>query len=155
TLAARQLASRFGGDRGSCDWRHFGRLAVFTNQKKERRLQSGFQPFVRLRSSEGYVYSAANEFLREVEALKREHLSCRQRRESPRLPRETDTPVRAITSFHADLRYGGDLHRADLAWAVHAAARGLSLKKQDSRAPHRLRDRQVLNRVVWRACAVT
>ena len=24
TLVARQLAARFGGDRGSCDWRHFG-----------------------------------------------------------------------------------------------------------------------------------
>src|SRR5262245_30644923 len=41
TLVARQLASRFGGDRGSCDWRHFGRLAGFTNQKKERRLPNG------------------------------------------------------------------------------------------------------------------
>jgi hypothetical protein len=29
------------------------------------------------------------------------------------------------------------------------------LKKQGSRAPHRLRDRQVLNRVVWRAYAMT
>src|SRR5262249_59195793 len=27
TFLARQLASRFGGDRGSCDWRPFGRLA--------------------------------------------------------------------------------------------------------------------------------
>ena len=27
TLIARQLASRFGGDHGSSDWRHFGRLA--------------------------------------------------------------------------------------------------------------------------------
>jgi hypothetical protein len=125
TLVARQLASRFGGDSGSCDWRHFGRLAGFTNQKKERRLQNGFQPFVRLRSSGGNVYSAAKEFLLEVEALKREHLSRRETRELAR-PWQTDAPVRSITSFHADPRYGGDLHRADMAWAVHAAARGLS-----------------------------
>jgi hypothetical protein len=128
SLAARQLAIRFGGDRGSCDWRHFGRLAGFTNQKKERRLQNGFQPFVRLRSSEGNVYSAANDFLRKVEALKREHLSRREPRELP-WPRETDSPVRPITSFHADPRYAGDLHRADMAWALHAAARGLSLEQ--------------------------
>jgi transposase len=70
------------------------------------------------------VYSAAKEFLREVEALKREHLSQRELREAAR-PRWTDAPVRPITSFHADSRYGGDLHRADMAWAVHAAARGL------------------------------
>jgi hypothetical protein len=125
TLVARQLASRFGGDRGSCDWRHFGRLAGFTNQKKGRRLQNGFQPFVRLCSNEGYVYSAANEFLREVEALKREQLSRREPREMAR-PRDNDAPVRPIASFHSDSQYGGDLHRADMAWAVHAAARGLS-----------------------------
>lgn len=31
TAAARELATRFGGDRGAADWRHFGRLAGFTN----------------------------------------------------------------------------------------------------------------------------
>jgi hypothetical protein len=123
TLVARHLASRFGGDRGSSDWRHFGRLAGFTNQKKERRLRNGFQPFVRLCSNEGNVYSAANEFLREVDALNREQLSRRPREMAQ--PRDNH-PVRPITSFHADSRYGGDLHRADLAWAVHAATRGLS-----------------------------
>ena len=42
------------------------------------------------------------------------------------LPWQTDIPVLLITSFHTDSRYGGDLHRADMAWALHAAARGLS-----------------------------
>jgi hypothetical protein len=121
----RQLALRLEGDRGSCDWRHFGRLAGFTNQKKERRLLNEFQPFVRLRSSEGNVYSASKEFLRQMEALKRAYLSRRETRELAR-PWQTDAPVRPITSFHADSRYGGDLHRADMAWALHAAARGLS-----------------------------
>src|SRR5262249_13056480 len=80
-------------------------LAGFTNQKKERRLQNGFQPFVRLHGNEGYVYSTANEFLREVEALKREQLSRREPRELAR-PRDNDAPVRPITSFHTDSRYG-------------------------------------------------
>ena len=39
TLAAMPLAPRSGGDRGCADRRHFGRLAGFINQKKERRLQ--------------------------------------------------------------------------------------------------------------------
>jgi len=125
TLVARQLASRFGGDRGSCDWRHFGRLAGFTNQKKERRLQNGFQPFVRLRGCDGHIYSAANEFLRKVETLGREQLSRQEPRAMAR-HRDNDASVRPITSFHTDSRYGGDLHRADMAWALHAAARGLS-----------------------------
>jgi len=42
------------------------------------------------------------------------------------LPWQTDIAVRLITSFYTDSRYGGDLHRADMAWALHAAARGLS-----------------------------
>jgi hypothetical protein len=86
---------------------------------------TGLQPFVRLRSAQGNVYSAANEFLRDVEALKRQQLSRREPRETAR-PWDNDAPVRPITSFHMDSRYGGDLHRADMAWAVHAAARGLS-----------------------------
>ena len=60
-----------------------------------------------------------------MEALKRQHLSRREPRQLAR-PRETETPVRPITSFHTDSRYGGDLHRADMAWALHAAASGLS-----------------------------
>ena len=32
----------------------------------------------------------------------------------------------APADFHRDPRYGGDLHRADLAWARHAADMGLT-----------------------------
>jgi len=35
TRAAKLLAERYGGDLGSADWRHFGRLAGFTNPKAE------------------------------------------------------------------------------------------------------------------------
>ena len=43
TQAAKELARRFGGDPSSADWRHFGRLAGFTNQKPKRRLQTGLR----------------------------------------------------------------------------------------------------------------
>jgi RepB DNA-primase N-terminal domain len=33
TRAAKTLAERFGGDPSSTDWRHFGRLAGFTNPR--------------------------------------------------------------------------------------------------------------------------
>jgi hypothetical protein len=36
------------------------------------------------------------------------------------------TPLRPLAEFHCDPRYGGDLHRADMAWARHAAGMGLS-----------------------------
>jgi RepB DNA-primase from phage plasmid len=57
TRAAKQLAERFGGDPSSADWRHFGRLAGFTNPKPERQLPSGMRPFARLRSATGRIYS--------------------------------------------------------------------------------------------------
>jgi hypothetical protein len=48
TAAARALAKDFGGDLGAADWRHFGRLAGFTN-RKEKYKADGLFPFVMLR----------------------------------------------------------------------------------------------------------
>ena len=68
TRAAKLLAERFGGDLGSADWRHFGRLAGFTNPKQNRRLESGLQPFARLVEASGQVYSRAPAFIAKVRA---------------------------------------------------------------------------------------
>ncbi len=48
TAAARALAEQFGGDKGAADWRHFGRLARFTNRKLKYQSPEGLFPFVRL-----------------------------------------------------------------------------------------------------------
>ena len=48
TAVARQLASEYGGDPGSADWHHMGRLAGFTNQKPIRRRNSGHAPWVKI-----------------------------------------------------------------------------------------------------------
>jgi RepB DNA-primase from phage plasmid len=124
TYAAKELARRFEGDPSSADWRHFGRLAGFTNQKPKRRLRNGLSPFVRLRGSEGRIYSAAREFLEEVKSLSEtfsiERIAWTRARFS-----STEDSVRPLAEFHGDPRYSGDLHRADLAWALHAASRGL------------------------------
>jgi len=37
-----------------------------------------------------------------------------------------DDDVRSLSDFHGDPRYSRDFHRADMAWALHAARRGLS-----------------------------
>ena len=68
TRAAKQLAERFGGDPSSADWRHFGRLAGFTNPKRERQLPSGMRPFARLRSAPGSIYSKAAELVAAIRA---------------------------------------------------------------------------------------
>jgi hypothetical protein len=127
TRAAKLLAERFGGDLGSADWRHFGRLAGFTNPKPNRRLESGMQPFARLVEASGRVYSQAPAFIAEVRAAMVD-MAAMEAGEgdgagqgAPNLP-----PLRPLEDFHRDPRYGGDLHRADLAWARHAAGMGLS-----------------------------
>jgi RepB DNA-primase from phage plasmid len=66
TAAGKQLARVYGGDLGSTDWRHLGRLAGFTNQKLERRTPGGYAPWVKIvhahpglaRSADGLLQSA-------------------------------------------------------------------------------------------------
>src|SRR5258708_17535881 len=69
TFAARLLASRFGGDPASADWRHYGRLAGFTNRKDKYRRKDGTFPYVGLHEATGVVYSKAGAFLAEVRTL--------------------------------------------------------------------------------------
>ena len=125
SCAAKELAKRFGGDLSSADWRHFGRLAGFTNRKPERLLPNGLAPFVRLHDCQGKTYDTAREFLKAVKSLMEKTAVERAKRSMCRST-SNENPVRLLTEFHADPTYDGDLHRADLAWALHAASRGLS-----------------------------
>jgi RepB DNA-primase from phage plasmid len=125
TLAAKELAKRFGGDLSSADWRHFGRLAGFTNRKPERLLPNGLAPFVRLRQCEGRIYDAAPFFLEEVNSLA-DHAAAERANVTSFGPTSNRSPVRTLAEFHYSARYDGDFHRADMAWALHAASRGFS-----------------------------
>jgi RepB DNA-primase N-terminal domain len=128
TLAAKELTGRFGGDRSSADWRHFGRLAGFTNQKKNRRLPNGLAPYVRLHEARGRTYSAASVFLEHVEALNAEARAERAKR-FPVSANHSNRSIRSLHEFHRDPKYGGDLHRADMAWADYAASRGMAAEE--------------------------
>jgi hypothetical protein len=161
TQLAKGLAGRFGGDTSSADWRHFGRLAGFTNQKPARRLDNGLQPFVRLLEYNGRIYSAAENFIRLVTALAAE--SRRQRELRVECRSRIDHRLRSLADFHADPRYGGDLHRADMAWAVHAASRGFReetiesqiLSARDlSKKGHSTRQRDYAKRTAIKAIAI-
>ena len=125
TRVAKELARRFAGDPSSADWRHFGRLAGFTNRKPERLLPNGLAPFVSLRQFEGRTYDAARVFLEEVKSLADRAVAERASPTTSR-PALNGNPVQPLTEFHHSARYDGDLHRADMAWALHAASRGLS-----------------------------
>jgi hypothetical protein len=129
TRAAKQLAQYFAGDLSSADWRHFGRLAGFTNPKPERQLPSGMRPFARLRSATGRVYSKAAEFLASIRASADDHTIQRETPPKRRRQRGLRLRVRPLDEFHAAAAYGGDLHRADMAWAKHAAGCGLTMEQ--------------------------
>ena len=42
------MAARYGGDPNSIDWRHFGRLAGFTNRKPQYVDKAERYPFVKI-----------------------------------------------------------------------------------------------------------
>jgi len=129
TAAASALAERFGGDRAAADWRHFGRLAGFTNRKpKYLDASTGLYPFVRLIEAEGGIYPEAERFLagvkNGVERQKAERERVREQisKLAPVLPKELKT----VDSFRSDTRYGGDGTRIDLAYSVYAFSHGAS-----------------------------
>ncbi len=125
TFAARLLASRFGGDLASADWRHYGRLAGFTNRKDKYRKTDGTFPYVRLHEATRAVYSKAITFLAEVKAL--------YEAEQSRLPPPGSlqpwslcrSNLKSINDFRAKPIYAGDQTRVDLAYAVYALAHGV------------------------------
>ncbi len=66
TMVARILVERYGGDPASADWRHFGRLAGFTNRKPKHRQESGMQPFVLVQQAAGVATEWGAQLLEEA-----------------------------------------------------------------------------------------
>jgi RepB DNA-primase from phage plasmid len=128
TAAARTLADRFGGDPGAADWRHFGRLAGFTNRKeKYRDAITGMHPFVKIIDASGVVYPEAQEFVsdirRQIEAERQRDKERRFRAKGVN-PQIASGELKPIEAFRGDPRYRGDGTRIDLAYAIYALCRG-------------------------------
>jgi len=126
SAAARALAERFGGDLGCADWRHYGRMAGFTNRKPKHQMADGRFPFVQLVHASGEVYRTATDFLREIQqqVAARQLEADRRRAEAARRP--NNRAVKNIDDFRGDPRYAGDGNRIDMAYAVYALSRGVS-----------------------------
>ena len=132
TAAARTLAEKFGGDRGAADWRHYGRLAGFTNRKEKYcDPETGLHPFVKLISASGLIYPAGNEFLMQVrcEAEERRRVEDERRKlfgSHSRRVAGWHGYLKSIDEFRNDPRYDADGSRIDLAYAIYAISHGMS-----------------------------
>jgi hypothetical protein len=124
TAAARAVAKDFRGDLGAADWRHFGRLAGFTN-RKEKYKADGLFPFVMLRQSNGLPYPEADRFVAQIERQLDRDRQERERRRAAMSRERCSGALRGIDSFRTNPRYAGDGTRIDLAYAIYALAHGV------------------------------
>lgn len=130
TSVARALATLFHGDTNAADWRHFGRLAGFTNQKEKHRQPNGLFPFVRLVESTGLVYREAARFVAAVREQHERELNARRKYENAStLVPAHGGPEKSIDAFRQNPAYGGDGTRVDLAYALYALSHGVSAEE--------------------------
>ena len=124
TAAARALAQEYEGDLGAADWRHFGRLAGFTN-RKEKYKADGLFPFVMLRQANGLPYPEADRFIASLEQQLDQDRQQRERCRTTVAHEGASGALRGIDSFRANPTYAGDGSRIDLAYAIYALAHGV------------------------------
>jgi hypothetical protein len=124
TAVARALAMDFGGDLGAADWRHFGRLAGFTN-RKEKYKADGLFPFVILRQANGLPYPEVDRFIAQIEQQFDRDRQERERRRAAMSRERCSGALRGIDSFRTNPTYAGDGTRIDLAYAIYALAHGV------------------------------
>lgn len=81
TAVSKVLAKRYGGDQNSADWRHYGRLAGFTNRKPKYINSDGKSPFVTLYDGNGKLALEADNLLADANT----YLADMREREQARL----------------------------------------------------------------------
>ena len=127
TAVARALARQFGGDMGAADWRHFGRLAGFTNRKPKYQGPDGLFPFVRVIEATGSTYSEAGRFLATVKRQLDEANRVRAERAAAGFCAPSqNSALKTIDDFRNNPAYCGDETRVDLAYAIYALGHGVS-----------------------------
>jgi len=141
TAAARALAREYKGDLGAADWRHFGRLAGFTN-RKEKYKSDGLFPFVLLRQANGLPYPEADRFIARIERQLDQDHQERERRKAAAPRHEPQGVLRSIDNFRANPTYAGDGTRIDLAYAIYALAHGVP----DARIEAAIRSRDLTHK---------
>lgn len=125
TVAAQLLAIRYNADPGSADWRHYGRLAGFTNRKPEYRGANDQHPFVLLDSYAGGLAPATARLLEEaLEILETKPRKRAGALATLNLPSNLGPGERAACETYAQLferiatHYGAAVDPSRVDWAV-------------------------------------
>ncbi len=85
-MASKLLAKRYQGDDASADWKHYGRLAGFTNIKPQYAISLGLYPYVKINGARTNAMTVrAAEILgaahREVKKASEARIRLKQRQE--------------------------------------------------------------------------
>jgi hypothetical protein len=159
TFVARILTRRFLGDPASADWRHYGRLAGFTNRKEKYRRASGLYPFVLLHEASGRTYRQVSRFLSDAKEMFEEKKKRQASVNHAEYAAGSDASLKTIEDFRRRPTYCGDHTRSDLAYAIYALAHGVpekvlreQLASRDlNHKGNQKRQQEYLNRTVLKA----
>lgn len=136
TTASKALAKHFEADPNSADWRHFGRLAGFTNRKPSHTTETGRNPWVLCHEAPGKVAENGPELAQKAQqrVFEREARVERQTRlEAARNASERVYGRDAVKEYQRQLkrleaRYGADMDvsKADFMICKDMAKQGYS-----------------------------
>jgi hypothetical protein len=129
TAVARLLAKDFGGDIGAADWRHFGRLAGFTNRKLRYKDSDGLFPFVKLYEASGAFYDGAETLISRAELQLADEKQRRAKIHRAAVSHRPPRAMKSIEQFRVNPIYAGDDTRIDLAYAIYALSQGASVEQ--------------------------
>lgn len=136
TALSKGIANCFEADPNSADWRHFGRLAGFTNRKPEHKTAQGRSPWVLCHESSGRQASQGENFVqtisKEIIRLNAEQEKKHRLESALKAPQETIRRL-PIPMYQNNLKglqelYGADmdLSRADFMICSTMALHGFS-----------------------------
>lgn len=124
TAVCKVIAKSYRGDKDSADWRHYGRLAGFTNRKPEHIQANGHHPFVILSEANGKLCDKAESLLSDgqkmLETLEKERSERRQRIANQVRSENLKKPIEFFQSQLKGLvkRYGTNLDASRADWMI-------------------------------------
>ncbi len=135
TVTARTLAIGYEADRASADWRHFGRLAGFTNRKPKHRDDNGRAPFVLLYSASGRTASLGEQFVGNLE-IPEERKPISSGSQCAENKFSNDDAIRYFNESLQDIkeRYGTEYDASRGDWMISQSMARLGYSREQIRA---------------------